>query len=69
MYRVNVFSQPSMEMDDHLDDAVTNNPTVDTTDGEGAKEPVVNKEPEIGRNDPCPCGSGKKYKNCHGKGK
>ena len=24
-------------------------------------------EKEIGRNDPCPCGSGKKYKNCHGK--
>ena len=26
-------------------------------------------EPEIGRNDPCPCGSGKKYKKCHGIGK
>ena len=25
--------------------------------------------PKIGRNDPCPCGSGKKYKNCHGAGK
>jgi preprotein translocase subunit SecA len=24
------------------------------------------KEPEVGRNDPCPCGSGKKYKKCHG---
>jgi preprotein translocase subunit SecA len=24
--------------------------------------------PKIGRNDPCPCGSGKKYKNCHGAG-
>ena len=23
--------------------------------------------PKIGRNDPCPCGSGKKYKQCHGK--
>jgi preprotein translocase subunit SecA len=23
---------------------------------------------KVGRNDPCPCGSGKKYKNCHGKG-
>jgi preprotein translocase subunit SecA len=23
--------------------------------------------PKIGRNDPCPCGSGKKYKACHGK--
>jgi len=27
---------------------------------------VVNKEKKIGRNDPCPCGSGKKYKKCHG---
>ena len=24
--------------------------------------------PKVGRNDPCPCGSGKKYKNCHGRG-
>ncbi len=29
--------------------------------------PIVNAGPKIGRNDPCPCGSGKKYKNCHGK--
>ena len=27
------------------------------------------KKQEVGRNDPCPCGSGKKYKKCHGKGK
>ncbi|MDO5028934.1 MAG: preprotein translocase subunit SecA [Bacillota bacterium] len=27
----------------------------------------VRKEKKIGRNDPCPCGSGKKYKNCHGR--
>ena len=30
------------------------------------QQPVV-VEPKIGRNDPCPCGSGKKYKQCHGK--
>ena len=30
-------------------------------------EPVKNDGPKIGRNDPCPCGSGKKYKNCCGK--
>ena len=30
-------------------------------------QPIVNG-PKIGRNDPCPCGSGKKYKQCHGKG-
>ena len=29
--------------------------------------PIVNNEPKVGRNDPCPCGSGKKYKNCCGK--
>ncbi|KIX91662.1 preprotein translocase subunit SecA [Staphylococcus microti] len=29
-------------------------------------QPIVKKD-EVGRNDPCPCGSGKKYKNCHGK--
>jgi preprotein translocase subunit SecA len=31
------------------------------------KQEPVKVGPKIGRNDPCPCGSGKKYKNCHGK--
>ena len=35
---------------------------------ENVKQPVKNGE-KIGRNDPCPCGSGKKYKNCCGKNK
>ncbi|WP_425806017.1 preprotein translocase subunit SecA [Desulfitobacterium sp. Sab5] len=35
-------------------------------DEEEAARPVHNEGPKIGRNDPCPCGSGKKYKNCHG---
>ena len=30
------------------------------------KTPVKRNAPKISRNDPCPCGSGKKYKNCHG---
>ena len=29
--------------------------------------PSVRNEPKVGRNEPCPCGSGKKYKQCHGK--
>lgn len=41
------------------------------TQPEGAQSNVKAKpirvEPKVGRNDPCPCGSGKKYKNCHGK--
>ncbi len=30
-------------------------------------QPIVNDGPKVGRNDPCPCGSGKKYKNCCGR--
>ena len=30
-------------------------------------QPFVRQEPKLGRNDPCHCGSGKKFKNCHGK--
>ena len=30
------------------------------------RAPVTMQEPKVGRNDPCPCGSGKKYKKCHG---
>lgn len=36
-------------------------------DDSAKQEPVRRKEAKIGRNDPCPCGSGKKYKNCCGK--
>jgi preprotein translocase subunit SecA len=38
-------------------------------DGETVKKKPVVKKDTIGRNDPCSCGSGKKYKNCHGAGK
>ena len=34
---------------------------------EGVKREPIRAEKKIGRNDPCPCGSGKKYKNCHGR--
>ena len=40
------------------------------TEGEGADtavETFVRSEAKVGRNEPCPCGSGKKYKQCHGK--
>ncbi|MGZ3240313.1 MAG: preprotein translocase subunit SecA [Burkholderiaceae bacterium] len=33
----------------------------------GKPQPLVNAMPKVGRNDPCPCGSGKKYKQCHGR--
>lgn len=31
-----------------------------------SKQPYIREEPKIGRNDPCPCGSGKKHKKCCG---
>ena len=33
------------------------------------EKPVTREEPKVGRNDPCPCGSGKKFKKCCGAGK
>ena len=36
--------------------------------GEKEKPMPAKAAPKVGRNDPCPCGSGKKYKNCHGRG-
>ncbi|MBO6293116.1 MAG: preprotein translocase subunit SecA [Selenomonas sp.] len=40
----------------------------DVSAAEAKKKPVTNKDgSKVGRNDPCPCGSGKKYKNCCGK--
>ena len=44
----------------HRNDLVTNGE-------QKVKAPVI-ADKKIGRNDPCPCGSGLKYKNCHGKG-
>jgi preprotein translocase subunit SecA len=39
----------------------------DYYDPQAVKQMPVKAGPKIGRNDPCPCGSGKKYKQCHGK--
>ena len=46
----------------------TNDPSQLTTNGEQKSRMPVHVDKRVGRNDPCPCGSGLKYKNCHGKG-
>jgi len=43
------------------DDLQTN-----TSESQTKPAPIVRQTPKVGRNDPCPCGSGKKYKKCHG---
>lgn len=44
-----------------------NQATDNTEDDKEVHEPFVRNERKVGRNEPCPCGSGKKYKQCHGK--
>jgi preprotein translocase subunit SecA len=63
MFRVNVVGRPQVE--DHLKDAQA----VYADDGEPPKKKPIRKKENIGRNQPCPCGSGKKYKQCCGRGK
>lgn len=41
--------------------------TNDSKGGEVKRDSIKNAMPKVGRNDPCPCGSGKKYKYCHGR--
>jgi preprotein translocase subunit SecA len=46
--------------------AVAEPPRPSRTGGDDVVKTVRRDEPKVGRNDPCPCGSGKKYKKCHG---
>ncbi len=45
----------------------TGSPSSEEEAQKSAKAPFVRQERKVGRNEPCPCGSGKKYKQCHGK--
>jgi len=47
--------------------APTETGEAETTAGPAGNAPRAGDVPRVGRNDPCPCGSGKKYKHCHGK--
>ncbi|ARC93010.1 preprotein translocase subunit SecA [Vibrio coralliilyticus] len=46
--------------------ASAENQLSDEESNENAHQPMVREERKVGRNEPCPCGSGKKYKQCHG---
>lgn len=66
--RAEVYMEAFRESDDEYDD-FDYEPDCDTPIIPMFRnEPIVNSDPKIGRNDPCPCGSGKKYKKCCGKG-
>jgi preprotein translocase subunit SecA len=50
-----------------LSNTQTSRPEMLTQSAEPRSNAPVHVEKQVGRNDPCPCGSGKKYKHCHGK--
>ena len=52
----------------NMDQMQTSRTDLVTNGGEAKSKMPVHVEKQVGRNDPCPCGSGKKFKNCHGKG-
>jgi uncharacterized protein len=62
--------QPLSDLDEAIEDLVaTVADLYDLTRDTRYKVDTVRREaPKVGRNDPCPCGSGKKFKQCHGAG-
>ena len=67
MYRVSIVTQEQQQLQDRLQTARASHGE-ESDAAETKKKPQRNKN-DIGRNDPCPCGSGKKYKNCCGRNK
>ncbi len=67
MYRVSIVTQEQQQLQDRLQTARASHGE-ESEAAEAKKKPVRNKS-DVGRNDPCPCGSGKKYKNCCGRNK
>lgn len=71
MFRVNIMTREP-QPEDHLANAKEGRGQLDEVseeDGEPAKQQPVRNTEDIGRNDLCPCGSGKKYKKCCGRDK
>ena len=62
---------PKADVDAHVENVRLQHSDYDAALAEGAEErkpqPTVRHAQKVGRNDPCPCGSGRKYKHCHGK--
>ncbi|HZN87276.1 MAG TPA: preprotein translocase subunit SecA [Burkholderiales bacterium] len=62
---------PQADVGQHVENVRLQHADYDTALAAGAEErkpqPAVRPAQKVGRNDPCPCGSGRKYKHCHGK--
>ncbi|GAA5317765.1 MAG: preprotein translocase subunit SecA [Candidatus Pelagadaptatus aseana] len=65
--RVRAMEQQQMQLQHAQASAMGDAEPAQDQDQEQAPQPFVREGVKVGRNDPCPCGSGKKYKQCHGK--
>ena len=61
-------ARPAQQPNRNLQQMRHTDPSQLSTNGEQRSRMPVRVDKQVGRNDPCPCGSGLKYKNCHGKG-
>ena len=61
-------ARPASQPNRNLQQMHGTDPSQLSTNGEQQSRMPVRVDKHVGRNDPCPCGSGLKYKNCHGKG-
>ena len=61
-------ARPASQPNRNLQQMHGTDPSKLSTNGEQQSRMPVRVDKHVGRNDPCPCGSGLKYKNCHGKG-
>ena len=68
IYHVAIVSQEEQQVQDRLQTAQASHGG-ESSPAESQKTPKNADGTKVGRNDPCPCGSGKKYKNCCGRGK
>ena len=59
---------PQQPKKSNMEQMQTSRTDLVTNGGEPKSKMPVHVDKQVGRNDPCPCGSGKKFKNCHGKG-
>ncbi len=59
---------PQQPKRNNMEQMQTSRTDLVTNGGEPKSKMPVHVDKQVGRNDPCPCGSGKKFKNCHGKG-
>jgi len=57
---------PLRDLDEAIDELVAS--VLDAVEITRPHRPLLRDAPKVGRNDPCPCGSGRKYKACHGRG-